>query len=86
MSGFTVTEMRQIGHLLGLPANLVDKDTNDGLCGKTDEDNLGVTYAVLDKYIRTGECEDAEIKALIDRKHEMNKFKLELMPSFKYGE
>lgn len=86
VSGFTVTEMRQIGHLLGLPANLVDKAPTDGLCGKTDEDNLGFTYAVLDKYIRTGECEDAEIKALIDRKHEMNKFKLELMPSFKYGE
>ncbi len=84
MSHLTVTEIKEIGHLLGVPANLVDKTPIDGLCGKTDEENLGFTYAMLDKYIRTGVCEDAEVKALIDRKHEMNKFKLELMPSFKY--
>ena len=54
-----------------------------GFCGKTDEDNLGFTYAELDKYIRTGEIEDKEKKDLIDRKHKMNLFKLELMPSFK---
>ena len=75
--------MKQIGHLLGLPHNLVEKTPIDGLCGKTDEDNLGFTYAELDKYIRTGEIEDKEKKDLIDRKHKMNLFKLELMPSFK---
>jgi len=75
--------MKQIGHLLGLPKNLVEKTPIDGLCGKTDEDNLGFTYAELDKYIRTGEIEDKEKKDLIDRKHKMNLFKLELMPSFK---
>ena len=75
--------MKQIGHLLGLPHNLVEKTPIDGLCGKTDEDNLGFTYAELDKYIRTGEIEDKEKKDLIDRKHKMNLFKLQLMPSFK---
>ncbi len=84
MSHLTVTEIKEIGYILGVPKNLVDKTPIDGLCGKTDEDNLGFTYATLDKYIRTGVCEDAQIKAIIDRKHEMNKFKLELMPSFKY--
>jgi NAD+ synthase len=39
---------------------------------------------MLDKYIRTGICEDEEKKALIDRKHKMNLFKLQLMPSFPY--
>jgi NAD+ synthase len=82
-SFLTVAEMKQIGHLLGLPHNLVEKTPIDGLCGKTDEDNLGFTYAELDKYIRTGEIEDKEKKDLIDRKHKMNLFKLELMPSFK---
>ncbi len=83
LSNLTVAEIKEIGHLLGLPANLVEKVPIDGLCGKTDEDNLGFTYAVLDKYIRTGICEDEETKAIIDRKHEMNLFKLQLMPSFK---
>ena len=78
----TVDEVKQIGHVLGLPCELVEKTPIDGLCGKTDEDNLGFTYAELDKYIRTGEIEDAEKKARIDRLHRINLFKLQLMPSF----
>ena len=81
-SHLTVDEMKQIGRLLGLPAVLVDKVPIDGLCGKTDEDNLGFTYAELDRYIRTGEIENQEHKAKIDRMHKLNQFKLQLMPSF----
>ena len=83
MSNLTVTEVKQIGYLLGLPRELVDKTPIDGLCGKTDEENLGFTYAELDEYIRTGHIADEEKKAIIDRKHKMNLFKLELMPIFK---
>lgn len=82
LSHLTVTEVKAIGKQLGLPIELVEKVPSDGLSGKTDEDNLGFTYAVLDKYIRTGVCEDEKVKALIDRKHKMNLFKLQLMPSF----
>lgn len=81
-SHLTVDEMKQIGRVLGLPDVLVDKVPIDGLCGKTDEENLGFTYAELDKYIRTGEIEDKEKKEIIDRKHRNNLFKLQLMPSF----
>ena len=65
-----------------MPKELVDKTPIDGLCGKTDEDNLGFTYAELDRYIRTGEIEDQDKKARIDRLHRMNLFKLEMMPIF----
>ncbi len=82
-SFITVQEMKQIGRLLGLPDVLVDKVPIDGLCGKTDEDNLGFTYAELDRYIRTGEIDDMDKKAKIDRMHVMNQFKLQLMPAFK---
>ncbi len=82
-SFITVQEMKEIGRLLGLPDVLVDKVPIDGLCGKTDEDNLGFTYAVLDRYIRTGEIDDPETKELIDRKHKANLFKLSYMPCFK---
>lgn len=81
-SMLTVDEMKQIGRLLGLPDVLVDKVPIDGLCGKTDEDNLGFTYAELDRYIRTGKIEDEAKKAKIDRLHRINQFKLELMPAF----
>ncbi len=82
MSNLTVAEVKEIGRYLKLPAHLVDKPPIDGLCGKTDEDNLGFTYAVLDEYIRTGHIEDQATKERIDSMHERNKFKLELMPSF----
>jgi NAD+ synthase len=85
LSNLTVEEVRKVGLELGLPYELVYKTPSDGLCGKTDEDNLGFTYATLDKYIRTGICEDPQIQALIDKKHLQNKFKLELMASYKYG-
>ena len=80
----TVAEVKELGSYLGLPDMFVHKVPSDGLCGKTDEDNLGFTYAVLDRYIRTGEIDDPETKALIDRKHKANLFKLELMQTFPY--
>ena len=81
-SRLTVREVKEIGRYLGLPEDLVEKVPIDGLCGKTDEDNLGFTYAELDKYIREGVIDNEENKALIDKKHRMNLFKLELMPCF----
>ena len=85
LAHLTVTEVKQIGRLLNIPVHLVDKVPSDGLCGKTDEDNLGFTYAALDKYIREGIMDDEKTKALIDKKHVQNLFKLQLMPSFDPG-
>ena len=82
LSHLVVDEVKQIGRVLGLPDVLVDKVPIDGLCGKTDEDNLGFTYAVLDRYIRTGEIDDPATKQRIDEMHRKNLFKLQLMPSF----
>lgn len=82
MSNLTVTEVKAIGHILGLPEELVEKTPIDGLCGKSDEENLGFTYAELDVYIRTGYIEDMAKKDIIDRKHKANLFKLQLMPVF----
>ena len=82
LSLLTVTEVKAVGHYLGLPADLVEKTPIDGLCGKTDEENLGFTYAELDVYIRTGKIEDEAKKQNIDRRHKANLFKLQLMPIF----
>ena len=84
LSQLTVTEVKAIGRELGLPSELVDKTPTDGLCGKTDEDNLGFTYAELDAYIRDGIEPNEEVKAKIDSMHEKNLFKLQPMPSFMY--
>lgn len=84
LSHLVVREVKALGRYLGLPEALVEKAPSDGLTGKTDEDNLGFTYAVLDRYIREGVCEDPAIKEKIDRKHVKNLFKLQYMPCFPY--
>ena len=86
LAGFTVEEVLQIGDFLGLPSNLVHKTPSDGLSGMSDEDKVGFTYAVLDKYIATGTCEDEAIKAKIDRMHVLNLHKLNVMPHFEPSE
>ena len=80
----TVQEVKAIGRELDLPDFLVDKIPSDGLTDRTDEDNLGFTYAELDTYIRTGVIENEEHKARIDRLHRLNEFKLKPIPCFEY--
>jgi NAD+ synthase len=84
LGGLTVQEVKAIGKELGLPIDLVEKTPSDGLSGKSDEDNLGFTYSVLDRYIRTGVCDDPDTKARIDDKHVKNLFKLQPIPHFEY--
>lgn len=84
LSSFTTAEIRAMGRYLGLPDVLVDKVPSDGLSGQTDEDKLGFTYEVLDRYIRTGEIEDAATKERIDSLHKKNLFKLRYMDHFIY--
>lgn len=84
LSNLTVQEVKAVGRSLGLPDMFVEKVPIDGLCGLTDEDNLGFPYAVLDRYIREGVCEDEETKKKIDRMHKANLFKLQPMPVFPY--
>lgn len=86
LSNLTVTEVKELGALLGLPDELVNKVPSDGLSGRTDEDNLGFTYDTLDRYIRTGVCENAGDREKIDGLHRKNLFKLELMPSYRPSE
>lgn len=84
LANLTVGEVKAIGCELGLPKELIEKVPSDGLCGKTDEDNLGFSYDVLDKYIRTAECEDLGVARHIDNLHERNLFKLQPMSGFPY--
>ena len=84
MSCFTTAEIRAMGRELGVPSALIEKVPSDGLSGMTDEDKLGFTYEVLDRYIRTGEIDDPATKERIDGLHKKNLFKLKFMDCFKY--
>lgn len=76
----TSSEVQKIGMELGLPEELVYKQPCDGLTGKSDEENFGFSYSVLDQYIRTGVCTDEAVKSKIDSLHEKNLFKLSMPP------
>lgn len=83
LADLTVTEVKAIGYELGLPAEFIEKTPSDGLCGKTDEDNLGFTYDALDRYIRTGIADD-DTRRRIDYMHEKSLFKMRPIPTFPY--
>ncbi len=82
LGGLTVTEVKLVGKQLGIPEYLVEKAPSDGLTGKTDEDNLGFSYATLDRYIRTGQCEDEKKKKMMEKRHKANEFKLKPLPYY----
>lgn len=86
LSRLTVTEVKAVGRALGLPPEFTEKIPLDGLSGKTDEDNLGFSYEVLDRYIREGVCEDLILKEKIDRLHGANLHKVTPMPVFELGD
>lgn len=72
---YTVQEVLAIGDELGLPKELVHKNPSDGMCGKSDEDNLGFSYEVLDKYIREDIYPDYDTLKRIRELHRRNKHK-----------
>lgn len=86
LRNLTSDEVTAIGDELGLPYHLTHKTPSDGLCGKSDEDNFGFTYAVLNRYIREGVCKDPDVKSRIDELHKRNLFKLKPTPVFFYSQ
>ena len=82
LSNLTVTEVKAVGRELGLPSKFTDKVPEDGLTGLSDEENLGFSYEVLDRYIREGVCEDKAVKDKIDRLHQISLHKVNPMPCY----
>lgn len=84
LGNFTSDEVIEIGRYLGLPEYLITKKPIDGLQDKSDEESFGFSYEILNKYIRTGICEDINIKNKIDDMHEKSRFKFAPMPTYHY--
>ena len=82
LSHFTCHEVIALGEMLGLPYELTHKAPSDGMCGLTDEDRFGFTYATLDAYIRDGVKPDEKTLERIESMHRAGLHKLRLMPSY----
>ena len=81
LSEYTVSEVRQIGKALGIPNEFIFKAPEDGLSGKTDEDNLGFTYGELDHFLLRGHYPSYDVYKNIEERHKRNLHKINPMPS-----
>lgn len=82
LGNLTVREVLQIGDELGLPKHLVHKAPSDGMCGKTDEDNLGFTYEELDGFLLGESGLTPEVMSKVARLHKSTRHKYAPMPTF----
>lgn len=78
----TCTEVVEIGRALAKDFNLdiryVEKKPADGLSGKSDEENFGFSYVVLDNYIRKSAATSNDIADKIESMHVGTQHKREL--------
>lgn len=86
LGNLTVKEVLMIGDDLGLPKHLVHKAPSDGMCGKTDEDNLGFSYEELDGFLLGESGLSPETMRKVARLHRITRHKYIPIPTFKKGE
>lgn len=76
LKDYYVRDVYAIGDVLTeLPYELVHKTPGDGMSGKTDEDNMGFTYEILDAYVLDHETPDYETLRKIQARHSRNAHK-----------
>lgn len=83
LGNYTVKEVLEIGKILDIPKELVTKTPSDGLCGATDEDNLGFTYQELDNYLLYNKTPCYASYKKICERHKVNLHKINPMPCCK---
>ena len=75
IADLSVTEIYEFMAYLGIPMTIQQKAPSAGLFeGQTDEAEMGVSYAAIDRYLRGEEVTDAE-RAVIERFHSRSEHK-----------
>ena len=76
------TEVRELGSYLRVSADIIDAKPTDGLWddGRSDEDQIGATYAELEEAMETGTGSAVDILSKFNRQ---NRHKMEPIPTFK---
>lgn len=82
---FTVSEVLEIGRILGVPSTIIDKAPNDGLGLGTDEEKLGVTYREIEEYISTGKTANKSSMEKIGKMHKHSEHKRAKIPVYHRG-
>jgi len=75
IADLTVTEIYEFLRYLHAPKSIIEKAPSAGLFeGQTDEQEMGVTYAAIDRYLLTGEASEQD-RAIIERFHARSEHK-----------
>ena len=82
LAEFTVSEVLEIGKILGVPAQIINKAPNDGLGFGSDEEKLGITYKEIEEYIKTGKTSDKSSMEKIEKMHRQSDHKRRLIPIY----
>ena len=83
IADFTVDEVIKIGEYMNVPKQVLYKKPNDGISNKTDEEELGVTYKEITKYMNNDKL-DEETENKIRELHNNSKHKFNI-PTYKKG-
>ncbi|MCM3742211.1 NAD(+) synthase [Oceanobacillus luteolus] len=80
---FTKTEVREMAKVLGVPEKIIKKVPSADLWEEqTDEMEMGITYAVIDAYLKGETIPEAD-KVLIESMHEKSQHKRESLPMYR---
>ena len=83
ISDLTATEVIAILKFLGAPPSIVEKAPSAGLFdGQTDEQEMGVTYEAIDRYLTEGTATEKD-RAIIERFHSRSEHKRRPIPTYK---
>ncbi len=75
IADLTVGEVYDFLRFLNAPKSIIEKAPSAGLFeGQTDEQEMGVTYASIDRFLLTGETNSGD-RAIIDRYHQRSAHK-----------
>jgi len=85
LAEFTVSEVLEIGKLIGVPDKIINKAPNDGLGSGNDEDKIGITYKEIEEYIKTGKTTNPSSMEKIEKMHEQTNHKRQEIPVYKRG-
>ena len=77
-------EVWELAREIGVPAAVVERAPSAGLwSGQTDEDEMGLRYVQIDRYLATGTSGDPAADAEIERRHRNSRHKVATPPTAK---
>lgn len=81
LGDLTKGEVRELARELGVPERVIERPPSAGLwAGQTDEEELGMSYEQIDRFVAEGSSGDRTVDREIQRRFDANQHKCETPP------